>query len=672
MALEATTVTRPSDDFAQHRALAVMRCALASVAVVHLTLLMAPWQFTVPGPGLDPSWMQVIARAAAREWQWGSDIAFTYGPLGYLRASIFDEDLLGSMLLWNGLLTAAVVTSVVAVLRHVPLAGAIALYAAIAFAASTRTGRGAYLMLPLFAGALHFRSAERRPSLPVFGALAASAVYAVAYTSLLVSGLVVSAFMDASRLARRRLPLFVPAFASAVVVAFVLAGQELASLPAFLRSVREMISGYADAMSLSGSAYELVAFLATSIAALALVLFGERRRLADPARRIDAGLLILMLAAFWFVAWKSGFVRHDLHSVFSWRALATGLAVYAALRWTTLPDGRLRIAIVVFALACCAMTTVAGSGELRPAAIAERMKVAFVETPQRSLLEGTRALLDPRAWLADLRRSKESANEALRAAHPHLAVEGTVDLVGHDQGALLAHGVSYRPQPVFQAFAAYTPWLVELNRQHLRSDRAAATLLLSSVTIDNRYPLSDLGNSIIELATHYRPEGVAADYVRFVRRSSPEQSTLRETATVSAALGRWVEVGASSDGMLLRADVRPSLLGRFARLALRMPRLLVSVRLADGRERTHRIVPAIAADGFLLSPYADDASVFAAYSAGRPVGFDGKRVVAVRIDAESALTRRFFRTEVPMRFTSLAAAADGHAASSPRDKALGK
>ena len=36
------------------------------------------------GVNLESSWFDVLSRAFTQGWQWGSDIIFTYGPLGFL------------------------------------------------------------------------------------------------------------------------------------------------------------------------------------------------------------------------------------------------------------------------------------------------------------------------------------------------------------------------------------------------------------------------------------------------------------------------------------------------------------------------------------------------------------------------------------------------------------
>jgi hypothetical protein len=59
-------------------------------------------------------------------------------------------------------------------------------------------------------------------------------------------------------------------------------------------------------------------------------------------------------------------------------------------------------------------------------------------------------------------------------------------------------------------------------------------------------------------------------------------------------------------------DVHRTVLGRLEELALRPAVLFLDARLAGGQTVEHRLVPGVAADGFLLSPYLADRKGLAA------------------------------------------------------------
>ncbi len=300
--------------------------------------------------------------------------------------------------------------------------------------------------------------------------------------------------------------------------------------------------------------------------------------------------------------------------------------------------------------------------------IATSVKALAVDAPLAAMRTGLFAASDPTEWKNRRRQARDEAFRKMRAAFPEFAGQGTVDLIGVQQGALLAHGRDYRPQPVFQSFVAYTPWLLGRNQQHLRSTSAAQELFVSINTIDARYPLSDLGNGIVDLLSTYQPDDVGSDYVRFRRRSAPIGVAATPAGDVDAALGAWVPVPRGTGALLVRADLRPSALGSLVAFALRLPPAHLMVRFADGQElpAPHRIVPAVAAEGFLLSPFVDVPAALASLSMGRPSTMPGKEVVALKLDASDGMSRAFFQSRLRVHMIRLNVPSSGAEALSPQ------
>ena len=81
------SITTPDDSRGLHRLSQRWPSFLAQAGlwlVVWLSLLKLP---APPTSGLDPSWRMVIGYALGHGMQWGTDLVFTYGPLGYLLAA---------------------------------------------------------------------------------------------------------------------------------------------------------------------------------------------------------------------------------------------------------------------------------------------------------------------------------------------------------------------------------------------------------------------------------------------------------------------------------------------------------------------------------------------------------------------------------------------------------
>ena len=70
----------------------------ALVLALWLALVHLP---SVPSTDLDPSWRMAMGYGAEHGWQFGSELIFTYGPLGYLLASTNSGGLFVQHLVWQ-------------------------------------------------------------------------------------------------------------------------------------------------------------------------------------------------------------------------------------------------------------------------------------------------------------------------------------------------------------------------------------------------------------------------------------------------------------------------------------------------------------------------------------------------------------------------------------------
>ena len=208
----------------------------------------------------------------------------------------------------KSLFLAALAFGIVGILGRIPIAWVVVLYAVIAFAGSM-LGPGLYTIIPLLAALTYFQDSETARTRSLALLAIAAGVLALTYSSSGVLSLALFVLMDLGRsvgagsrssfrcLRVRRLP------------RFILAGQTLSTLPDYVRSSFEIISGYAEAMSVKGHAWELPLYLALGLVAIASVVRCELPSLTDPRRRADSVLLLSALLVYWFITFKSGFVR---------------------------------------------------------------------------------------------------------------------------------------------------------------------------------------------------------------------------------------------------------------------------------------------------------------------------------------------------------------------------
>lgn len=633
---------------------------MAIVASVFLTL--APLTMAMPGDGLDPSWGLVIERAALEGWQWGRDIIFTFGPFGYHYQRIFHEDLTAQILVVSTVRTLLIGIGVALLVRGAGLwRGALAVAAVLI--SLPMTGDTAYLLLPFLVTLGHFNG--RRP-VPLWYAVAVAALCGLLVlikTTFAVLALALLFVVDIDRLFSRRLPLLTPICLIASLLAYLSAGQSIAALPDFVGLSLEVASGFSQAMAVFSKlrAIELAAFLAASAGILILVLFIERR---SGRLRTRAGLLMLLsLAAFWFVTYKAGFTRHDLHTLIAWSAFGVGTALYAA----TLAGGTAHRAtrllvlagLVVAALAPARLAVAPGFGLGRVT-----VQTLFYNA-RDTIREAAAIVADPAAWVSEKQARRDAALAEIRARNPLPRLAGSIDTIPSIQGAVIAFGLdggaTYRPRPVIQEYSTYTAALIEANLAASESDRAPDTVLLAPGSIDNRYPTLAEGPLWPVLLRDYVPSGTIGpvrhldqtiDVLVLHRRNGRDGLSAAPERTLTAHPEEPLALPDITGPVFATIDVRLSAAGRLLTLLHQMPEIEIIVILANGSAYTHRLVPEIARAGFVLSPYVDTTDAAARLfdrDQSRP---SRRRVTEIQIHVP-ALTSWAFEGSIPVTLRPL-------------------
>ena len=608
-------------------AISLLLCAAILIFVFH------PFSPALPRAGIDPSWVAVMGEAADRPARWGVDILFTYGPAsplvtGYYNAAFFNRTLpllfgVAALFGWCAALLLAEGSGALAA------AGAVVL--TLMVSAARGTPDALFLSLPFLVFLLALRGAERR------GAAAAACCGAVAMgvtamvkMSFPLAALPLVVIADTIGLWRqRRLPRYLPLFGLGVVAGAVLYGQHLADLPAYALGQGEVVAGYAAAMAIDGPDWDLIGFLAAAAALLATVVAVRR----GPDRwPVGLGLAIAILFLF-----KAGFIRHDLHSMIAW----SGLALLGTMLACSHLPRRAALAVTAAAgflvLVYQPIVTVRQSVRVdRGAALVGLYRDWFVDTPRHEIAAAASGIADPTGFRAMLDTDKAAAWAGIAANAPLPSLPGTVDILPSDQARVLAASLAYRGRPSFQEYSTYTANLAEANRNFLKGPDAPRWMLfgpespLGYMGIDGRYPSLAEGPLWPDLLSLYRPDHRIGDLIALERRSTPASVQFGPSRRLATGFGAFTSVS-DAGPLWATLDVRLNLAGRILSALFRPPLLTLAVKLDDGSERRFRLVPALAAAGFLLTPLVENSSDYEELAADRPAGA-GRRVTALSVE----------------------------------------
>lgn len=586
---------------------------------------------------LDKSNYATYAHFITHNLQWGKDVIPMTGPFGFiLYGHTYAGELFGVRLVGDLLLKAVFVALLLHLFRRAEpgpirwiwLTGVILLvptvddlfhdYAILVavlvlLANLERLNRPAWLAAALLGALALFKGSQLLTTAACFG-------------SVLLLGVLERRW--------RALAVLTVAYLTSVAACWLLAGQNLAYLPVYLKGVLELSSGYNASMGLpeipliQAAGFALAAGLALNFAWVAV----------HGARSLRLLVVLLLLAGFSFIKWKHGYLRADGHVfIFFVSAAVITLTLWlAALTPVFGPPpppvgpGRRRLGLAL-AVAVTGFAVV-GCAEFwlwRVYRIAADAPVA--------LLRNLRFVARPGFFRIPL--DAELAHNRREAQVPQIQNtigRGTVDFFGFEQGLLLLNGLHYHPRPMGGgSFNVFTPWLQEKNEAFVRDpQRAPAWQVLKFQTLDYRLPAADDSLTLRAILQLYSPVLMQRDYLLLKRRTglveAPAPALL---STHRVPSGEDLAVPDPGPGRMLLFSVKaPLTVGGTLRSFLYRPPGL-QVRLYSQlhpQGRAFALKPPMVRRPVILSPLLlDNLDVLQLFG-----NLPGNRVHSLRLEAE--------------------------------------
>jgi hypothetical protein len=485
--------------FSQMVAARVDRVRSLITVTFAVVILVLSWPITsaAPGTGLDASWVAALHVAAQRHLHFGSQLAYSFGPLGFIA---LPQPYFG----WTSALAFVFVASlgllaclaVVHMLRRAfPFWVALPLAYLIARPLSWIAGWDLVAVMAFIACVELLRryGARNIPTWALVGlglmaGLALLGKINVGITVALLTGLV--ALLGTTR---RRPAILV--FGAALVVAFLAAwlalGQSLWDIPRYTQYSIELALGYNQAMGLDfGPNADWVYFLgAVAIATVALAAYEATL----DWQRLERIALVAIGLVMAFALFKTGFVRNRF-TPFYVSAIAV-LPVFAVRAY----KGRMTLAVATLIAAVLVTSGGTLTGYVNPS---PNIADAHLEIKSIVFHHSTSGA----DTAARMRQLYELPPEALAAIGDH-----TVQIEPFDAGVAYAYPeLRWDPLPIFQTFSAYTSTLDEADAAALRSPTAPERILWltppgAALTIDGRSVLLEAPRTIVEMICRYVP-----------------------------------------------------------------------------------------------------------------------------------------------------------------------
>jgi hypothetical protein len=538
---------------------------------------------TVAIGGLDPSWKAAIHIAARGGRNHGSDLVFTYGPLGFLTEPILYYPST-ALLSYAYSLAVQVVFAILLVRvlrRNIPLP--LALFTAFLLTQTAPlVGADIIAAASVFLLCMELLRSERTLRSQLWLVRVTGLIGGLHLLIKLSSGLAMAAMFGLVCLLsrdRRVLAEAAAAIGSGLIGGWLLSGNQLADLPAFVLGSAQLASGYSEAMGLEDPRFKGDYLVVAYDVALICFLAWSATRDWRAGRRLGAWIILFILL---FSSFKQGFVRHDGHQLAFFFTEIAALGAFVEHRVEKFVFLARIAASVVLLLVSGAyvvlnpLPPVAEAwGDARVLASSSK-RVEAISSSREDMKKGYG--LEPQTL--DLLRS--------RSFHVYPWESGV---------AWAYPELRWSPLPVFQAYVAYTPRLDELNSNRLRGAGAPERILREQESIDSRNPDWESPAAMLALVCNYVEVGVQTRW-QVLAKAEDRCAPAVPLAAHAARAGEPVPIP-QVEGQIVLAKIsdfkaRPS----YALRTLLWHAPVVEVVLDS--ERTFRIVPGTAGQGLIV------------------------------------------------------------------------
>lgn len=593
------------------------KISIQLVLVLLFALYLVPISPLFPTDGLDPSWMYVIDYASQNHMNFGSDLFFTFGPLGayWFPHYYYNPNNYYVALLFSFLLAITVSVALFRIVESFTLLKQclllLSVFAGVVMGSliGSLIGSSVWFILPLLFLGIAVKEnkcfVDYIVLLLLIILISASVLVKFShFPTALLSVLLVDLYLFYRM---KKVPFVTPLFAGLLISLFFISGQQVSNVGSWFLGSFQTLTGYSESMQIFGNPSMAPLFLIISSIFYIVVLRASRRALS-----FEVILILLLSLTVLFMVFKNGFVRHDGHAIQAVSGMVFIFALVYALIFSRVDLEKVyqRWLYSLMALSVVLSVHVMDyyQNHLNVVQVLSNTASTFMQSSQSipQLLTAE--------YKISLDKSYIEAKQTIKSKLDLSDIKGTVDIYPWDQAYVLANDLNYHPRPLFQSYSVYTPALIEKNINFLRSSNAPDTILFSIKEIDNRLPAMMEGASWLELMKRYDIVGRKGEFLKLEKTKQIKDYKLQALGAKTASFGQPVEVYVNN--VFVKIEIKKNLFGKFLDLFYKMPLTEIELTYENGTKEVKRLIPGIASSGFIISPNISNIDDFESYVKG--------------------------------------------------------
>ncbi|MBN8640952.1 MAG: hypothetical protein J0L86_03990 [Flavobacteriales bacterium] len=541
---------------------------------------------------LDSSWLIALNHANVNNLTWGTDIAFTYGPLSYLTTRVgwgvnkIDFILYDAFVFLNFFLV-----------YFLSIKNSKNKWVTILLVI------GNCLLIQIYIGATHslillaflvfwIRLSLDKPKwiYYVFQIVIVVLLFFIKFNTglialpLFLAGLFCNGFYKKEKYYLLLFYTIIP-----FLLIYTLCKILNVQLLPYVQSALEIISGYNDVMFLEHQKNNRLLALFIFIATLFILI--HKLVIADKANRMKYLIVLFIYGLPLFVFYKSGFVRGMEADYFIYVSLI--ILVINDLHFDNFKKYSGLLILVCLSISIYFIYVM----QKTPIPVKDKLDKYYFSAIKE---------YEPTLKLAEIPEANKLPADILQKIG-----KSTIDVYPWNIQMLMENKLNYSPRPVIQAYTAYTPYLEEMNFNHFNSTKAPQFVLYDYTSIDYRYPLFDESKVNLCITKNYE----IASYFDYQGRKVILFEKKKDFSPIQLIKSDEYAMNANSplipkEGVYYEVGVYNSVIGKLYSIFNNAPEMKIEINAGDAFQREYHIGKKLLETGLFSDKYIKDTHDF--------------------------------------------------------------
>lgn len=589
----------------------VLYSKIVLFAILGFYLIIPNSLINSPMTDLDPSWKISLSLAKKYNLTFGTDYAFTYGPLGYLETKL----ILSHSYLKIAFFEICFITCFLFMLIKISILNGFKLFDLFLNMLTLFLLSNCYLIniLPFVyvLGVLIYLRENNKWYLCISACIALLSFYIkVNYGIVLIFFTVILSFylLYIDDLKFKHFLAFYVLFLSLLISTAIYFNVNLIG---YVKSSLHLISAYNDSMLLDSNRFWefILGFeIFTLFYIVVIIILINNNYKKDNFK----GIVIIMLSGIYmYLLFKNGYVRADHFFGFIKFAPLPFLLIYLYFR-----ESYQKWVVFSILLLCTNFLFMQNKlGKLNFVRVDKKLQGensdlnAFYTNDTTSIVRENNyfSQLTNESKRSSCFTIKDDFDCFLNSSFVSAIGKHTVDIFPTEISLIFRHNLNYNPRPVVQSYSAYDEYLDSLNYKKIISSNAPEFVIFENWSIDQRNPFWDESITKRGLLTNYKYEDIDTNFkprknILLLRRNnSPLKLTTIKEKEVNVKLGEWVKIERSDNLQYLFADVQYTVLGKIKRTLYKPPKLKIVLQYENGKTRIFKAIVTILKTGVLIN-----------------------------------------------------------------------